>query len=423
MGVGLQDWLEAQHGVLGSVLISPELAPKVISQMTDSDFSGKCVAVFQAIRNLFSQAIPIDVISVRDKLGADYSPFLMQLMEVTPTAANYQSYIDLARKQARTQQLRDIGQQMSMAETPEAVQELFERAVVISSENQSLRAVTMREAMVDFIHRMVGESPDYLPWPIKGIAKKLFIGEGDFVVLGARPSVGKTAFALQCAWEMSKTRRVGFFSVETGIRKLTERQVANVCDVPLGDIKNRVLNGARQEAFIRFCDGEAATCGLEIIHAPSSTVSEICAYSAARQYDVIFIDYLQIVTASGRSPYERITEISIALHKFAQSSGTVVIALSQLNRGGDGNNPDMTSLRESGQLEQDADAVLLLYLDDEKAPNGPRVLRCAKNKDGERFRVKLDFDGKHQRFSKYGDNFGRLPGNLPVPFETVGGIL
>ncbi len=423
MDLNHECWLEAQHGVLGSVLISPELAPKAISQMTDSDFSGKCTAVFQAIRHVFSQGLPVDVVTIRDKLGADYGSFLMQLMEVTPTAAHYQTYIDLAKKQARTARLRAIGQQMADAEDPEEVQALLEEAIAVNAQNHSLRAVTMFDAVVNFAHRMTGDPPVYLPWPIAGMNKKLQTENGDFVVLGARPSVGKTAFALQAGWDVAKTQNVGFFSLETGVKKLTDRQIANICGIPLDAIKHCRLNAYEGKRFVEFAEGDAKTRRFEFIHCPSVSVSELCAYATARQYDVIYIDYLQLLSAPGRTSYDRTTESSMTLHKFAQSTGTTVVALSQLNRSGAGSDPDMTSLRESGQVEQDADAVLLLYLESEETPNGPRILRCAKNKDGERFRVKLDFNGKYQRFTKYGENYNKLPEDTEVPFETEGGLL
>lgn len=422
MDLNHECWLEAQHGVLGSVLIAPKLASQVISQMTDSDFSGKCVAVFQAIRHIFSQGLPVDVVTIRDKLGADYGSFLVQLMEITPTAAHCQTYIDLAKKQARTAQLRAIGQQMADAEDPVEVQTLLEKAIAVNAENHSLRAVTMFDAVVNFTHRMTSAPPEYLPWPIKGMQKKLNTEQGDFVILGARPSVGKTALALQSAWTMAATKKVGFFSLETGVKKLTDRQIANVCGIPLNEIKHCRLNEHGYQRVMEFANGEAKKRRLEIIQSAGSTVAEVCAYASARQYDVIYIDYLQILSASGKTEYERATEISLSLHRFSQSSGVTVVALSQLSRTGDGGDPGMAALRASGQIEQDADAVLLLYLENEETPNGPRILRCAKNKDGERFRVKLNFDGKHQRFTKYGEDFQAVP-NEETPFETIGGIV
>lgn len=449
MAINSRDWLDAQCSVLGSVLISPELAPKVISQMTDDDFTGQCLAVFRAIRTLFMDNTPIDVVSVRDKLGSDCSALLMQLMEITPTAANYQSYIDLAKKQARTFRLRSVAQKMADSESPDDVLRLLDEAVAIRSAKQQYRAINMHEAMMDFINRMLYEVPDYLHWPIKDLDSQLFIEAGDFVILGARPSVGKTAFALQCAWEMAKTKRVGFFSLETNPKKLTDRQAADLCSIPMQNIKNRMLTTEHQEAIIDLADKQSKTRLFEVVHTPGISVPDLQAYSAARQYEVVFIDYLQLMSSYGNNRYEKATNISNDLHVFSQSTGTTVVALSQLVRtGGEFGKksaPDMSSLRESGQLEQDADVVLLMYLDDEKQPNGFRVLKCAKNKDGEQFRIPLSFDGKYQRFSK-ADNYAaikkeqarialetkqrqkdedlqKLPKRTPVPFETVGGIL
>ena len=463
MDLNSQNWLDAQYSVLGSVLISPELAPKVISQMNDNDFSGHCLEVFRAIRTLFMENTPVDVISIRDKLGQDASPLLMRLMEITPTAANYQSYIDIARKQARTFRLRSIAQQMSESESPDEVQRLLDEAVALSSTKQQLRAVSMHEAMMDFVNRMIHEVPTYLHWPIKELDSQLFIEAGDLVVLGARPSVGKTAFALQCAWEMARTKRVGFFSLETSQKKITDRQAADLCSIPMQNIKRRMLTNEHQEAIIDVTKKEAKARFFE--WAPGISVSDLQAYSAARQYEVVFIDYLQLMSSYGSNRYEMATNISRDLHRFSQSTGTTVVALSQLSRNGGEygkkSDPDMSSLRESGQIEQDADAVLLMYLDDENQPDGFRILKCAKNKDGKQFRIPLDFDGKYQRFSKsetYAaikkeqariafeekqrkkeeERIRKLPKSTPVPFEpdkrlpdppkpdpleTVGGIL
>lgn len=422
MAVNYDRWLEAQKCALGSVLISPQLAPRILSQMTDSDFSDSCLLVFQAIRNLFSRGIPIDPITVRDALGDAYAKDLMDYMEALPTANNYQHYVDITKKRARAEHLKGIGTKMAFCDSPEEMQELLEQAIAVNAQNHSLRAVSIFDAVVNFAHRMTSDPPKYLSWPIKGMEKKLHTEKGDLVILGARPSVGKTAFALQAAWEMAKTQNVGFFSLETGVKKLTDRQIANVCDISLNDIKYCRLPSNRGDILVEFAEGEAKSRRLDLIPCSGVAVSELCAYAIAKQYDVVFIDYLQLLTAPGKTAYERATEVSLTLHKFAQSSGITVVALSQLSRAGAGSAPDMTSLRESGQIEQDADAILMLYLESEETPNGPRILRCVKNKDGERFRVKLNFDGKYQRFTKYGEDFQAVP-NEETPFETIGGIV
>ena len=116
------------------------------------------------------------------------------------------------------------------------------------------------------------------------------------------------------------------------------------------------------------------------------------------QADVIFVDYLTLMKASGKTPYERATQISMDLHTLAQQMEMAVIALAQLNRAGKGD-PDMTSLRESGQIEQDADAILLIHWPDQE--DSTRELIIAKNKEGETGKNFLRFDGKHQTFSEF----------------------
>ena len=421
MGISTQNWLAAQNGVIGSALISPELVPKILAQVSDSDFNGPALAVLQAMRHLFAAGSPVDVITVhdavREKLGEKTAKYLTDLMDITPTAKNWQSYVDLCRKQARIVKLQELGTMLAVADTPEEQQKLIEQIAVVNSTRQGIKAITFHDALASFIDRHSSDTPPaYLRWPIKELNDLLFVEKGDFVLLGGRPSAGKTAFALQCAWELSKTLRVGFFSLETKEKKLTDRQVSSICGVPMENVKRNVMNENHWNSVLALAQSPDDKRKLEIIEESGLKVSDIQAFSVARQYDVVFIDYIQFLSPESGSRYEVVTNMSIALHRFSQTAECTVIGLSQLsrsgnNQGGKQSSPDMSALRESGQLEQDADAILLLYLEDQNSPNGRRVLKCAKNKEGERFRMLLDFDGKTQRFSKAAD-FGRVQRQL-----------
>ena len=124
------------------------------------------------------------------------------------------------------------------------------------------------------------------------------------------------------------------------------------------------------------------------------------AAAAGERADVIFIDYLSLIKSEGKGLYERVTNISMDLHTMAQQSKITVVALSQLNREGKGE-PDMTSLRESGQIEQDADVILLLHETDREQQNSDRKLIIAKNKEGSTGYITLSFTGEFQRFCEY----------------------
>ena len=159
------------------------------------------------------------------------------------------------------------------------------------------------------------------------------------------------------------------------------------------------------------------------------TVSAIGSYAMAHHYDVILVDYLQkIPAARGGRPlndFERVSQVSSGLQQLGRSTGKVIIALSQLSRmerRKDGSilPPTMASLRQSGQIEQDADVVMLLYKAVPDAPLSPRVLDVVKNKDGESGRhMMLDFDGDKQRFSKADQTYIPPSKREPDPQQNI----
>lgn len=400
MAVTTQSWLDAQHSVLGSVLISPELAPKVLAETALSDFSGPCQNVYSAIKDLFNSGDPVDVVAVAGKLGGDYSKFLAQLMAVTPTAAHIDSYITLCRSRAKVLQIQQVAADIITADSMEQIRPLMDQANSLVVQRAAAKVVTMRDALAAFADRAV-KPKTYLPWPIPELNDRLYSEPGDLMILAGRPSTGKSAFSLQCAatWAVKK-KHVGFFSLETNPEKLFDRFVANVVGLSMSDIKRNQLRDADWQRYAR-ASAMIAELPFEIIPAAGMSVTDVKAYTQMRRYDIIIVDYLQLLRGNGSSRYEQVTNVSLELHLMAQSMGVSILALSQLSRAGkDSGRPTMASLRESGQIEQDADLIFLLSLDDEDKPGGPRVLDIAKNKEGTCPAIKLDFDGQLQRFSK-----------------------
>ena len=106
-------WLEAQNGVLGSVLLEPDLAPKVIAQTSPEDYFGTNQTVFKAIKKLFLEGKPVDIISVAAALGSEYRQYIVQLMEITPTAAHLDNYIALVHAEAKVSKARELGAQIT----------------------------------------------------------------------------------------------------------------------------------------------------------------------------------------------------------------------------------------------------------------------------------------------------------------------
>lgn len=440
MAVDRESWLDAQYSVLGSVLISPELVPKVMTETAESDFSGPCRSVYKAVRKLFLTGTAVDPVSIAGVLGSNYRELLMQLMEITPTAANIDYYIRLCREQARVLAAQDLGRKIAEADGVDQIRTLLEQASGLLVDRPSIQVTTMEEALKSFMERHTA-TPEYLTWPIRALDDEIYAEPGDLIIFGGRPSTGKSAWALQCAWHWAQKYKVGFFSLETSAEKLFDRQMSGVARIAMGDIKRNSISDAGWAAVAQQ-NGAIIATNLELVRAAGMTPADIRAMTVMRGYQIIIIDYLQLLQAPGENRTAQVTNISIALHTMAQSLGVTVVALSQLAREGqNGTGKGMAALRESGQIEQDADVVMLLSLEKAGEPGGNRVLEIAKNKEGTCPNVLLAFDGMYQTFSKamhtnhtaqkYANEARRiqrqrksmdsgqlsiLPQNTPVPF-------
>ena len=401
MAVTDDRWLDAQYSVLGSLLISPEVVPKVMSETSERDYLGTCLTVYKAVRKLFLAGEAIDPVSVAGELGPKYRDFLIQLMEVTPTAANIDHYITLCRDQARVSAVREIARKMAEQDNSEKLRKLLEDASGLMVDRPSLKITTMEDALRSFMSRHT-QKTDYLTWPVSELDDRLFAELGDLIIIGGYPSSGKSAWALQCAWHWAKKYKVGFFSLETSSEKLFDRQMAAAVQLSMEDIKRNSINQAGWDKVCSMTTDILAR-NLELIPAAGMTPADIRAVTMMRGYQIIFIDYLQLLQGAGENRTAQVTSISIALHTLAQSMGVTVVALSQLARQGQQQKntaPDMSALRESGQIEQDADVIMMLSLQDKDRPEGNRELRIRKNKEGTCPNILLAFDGKHQTFSK-----------------------
>jgi len=407
MSVTMDDYLQAQNAVLGSALIEPELVPKVIQQTRKEDFAGPARTVYNAMCRLFAEGVTVDVVTLANALGEEYRQYLIQLMQITPTAANVDHYLRLCREQARVLAVREIGNELARAQSSEELRRLLDKANALMVDKSSLRICTMEDAMRIFMERHVGERK-YLSWPITVLNQVLYCEPGDFVILGGYPSAGKSAFALQCCWHWAEQMRVGFFSLETSSEKLFDRKMAGESGLTMEQIKLNQISDSDWER-IGCMVTRVISRKLELIPASGMTVAQVRSVTAMRRYDLIVIDYVQLLSAEGFNRTEQVTNISLALHRLAQDMKVTVIGLSQLKRKENSDTPENSDLRESGQLEQDADAILMLRMKNKGKMIGPRQLFITKNKEGARAVVELDFDGQRQIFSK-SNNPGELAG-------------
>ena len=433
------EYYEAQRSVIGSMLIDGEhVAGIVMHRSREEDYTGEYKTLFRACRELFQAGKPVDAVTVADKVGRSSALFLHELMDETPTAANVEVYLDLLVEKSKLLRVQSLAASAVNCISLEEVQKLVEQQQRILGDRPGVKIVTMEQGLLNFYERQ-RQPANLVPWGMDKIDGTFRCEYGDFIVLGGYPSAGKTAFSLQLAWNQAKDKRVGYFSLETHPDKIIDRTVTAVCGVDFGRIKEHTLqDGDWREIEYR----SSAMVGrkLEIIQAGGLSVVDIQALALAGRYDIIYIDYLQLIAPDDRrrSDVEQVTQISKDLHVMAQTTGITVCALSQLSRpqkGGENEKaPGLHSLRQSGQIEQDADGVLLLYKEEPNNPRSHRCLKIAKNKDGEAGGiVYLVFDGAHQRFKpsvvdkpvrrepEYKQmTFTTLADDGPLPFDEGG---
>lgn len=428
-------WTYAQQSVLGSCLIDSRAVGLVLFELSDDDFQGVNRTLFQIIREKYTTGKPVDPVSVLADLGntIEYRKYVIELMDITPTAANVKEYAAICREKGKVSRFRELGEQLMTVESAKDGADLLRSANHIQV-GRGMESWTMAQAIKNFYSRY-DKKVTYIPWFLEQLNSQIDMEFGDFCLLGGRPSSGKSAFALEAAayWGIKCGYRVGFFSLETSREKLTNRMLASCARLPLNAIKHSRLG---QKELETLCDiaGRINEATIDLISAAGKTVAEIQAFALERRHQIVIIDYLQIVADKGKDEYSQVSNISKALHTMCQSLQIFCLALCQLNRT-KGARPSLEDLRSSGQLEQDADGVLFLHRQEGK--DNQRELIIAKNKEGECRPTLLDFDGPTQHFSYLGkgdqplkgvdygtiraaapkEEFEQLPMDTPVPFR------
>lgn len=399
-------YFDAQSAVLGSMLLSDVAAAQIVRELQPEDFGSSTFRkLYTVAREIVLGGESLDPVTLLAKAGKAYEPTVVSIMETTPTAANFRAYCEIVTQQAALGRIQAAAMEIINATDAEEARGLLAKASASALSVSRVQSGALSEALGSlYIDLNEGKRPDYLSWGIRQLDKKLLALPGSFVFIAARPSAGKTALALQLALHIAKTKRVGFYSLETGSRQLTQRIAASISGVDLAAIKSGALAPLQMEQFSQAAS-VASSLSLDIVEAAGMSAPDIEAHALSKHHEVIFIDYVQIVdVASDRrsgTRQEEMASVSRSLHAFAQRSGTTVIALAQLSRqdtGGVIRAPQLSDLRESGQFEQDADAVIFIYLTDPQDYKSSRKIKIGKNKDGELGEFEMIFDGPHQRF-------------------------
>ena len=387
----------------GLTLCKRDVATEVMVEVDDSDFETKELKeAFNAIKGYWELRGYVDVVDIREmhKNVADLIVECSKACEAECVVLSRERMEEWAKRIKENAALRRFQslavESASALTTYEDLSEIYQQmgeAMSLKAEEED--AWTYEDVLNDYVLHM-DENPVYIKTGLERLDEALHISPGDFIIIGGRPSAGKTALSWQVAASMAKQDyTVYYFSLETSKRKLGARLMANQIYCPLDTVKNKAVS-------LNEIDGQAKNMKmpLYIRSAAGKNVAWMKAQALRKKAQVIFVDYLQLIHETGaKDRYAAITAISIALHELAQTTGIVVVALAQLNRNPSkpGATPTNSDLRESGQIEQDADAIILLSGD-----NPDKYLfRLSKNKEGEIGDLPITFNKQIQRFQEY----------------------
>ena len=424
--------LEAEQSALGGMLLSQEAVADVLEVVSGVDFyTPKHELIFDAIVTLFGRGEPTDVIAVTDYLnkqgnllkagGADY---LHSLTSFVPTAANASYYGKIVADKAILRRLIEAGTRIAQSgyESQGEVDELVNQAQseIFNVANQSSKEdyvglsdsleVAIRD--IELAQNRGGEMTG-IPTGFSNLdAFTHGLHPGQLVIVAARPAVGKSTFALDLARHASvkKNQATIFFSLEMGRSEIAMRMLSAQSSIYLQSMRKGTLTEG-DWAKLAAVRGEINDAPLYIDDSPNMSLVEIRAKCRrlAQQVDLkmVVIDYIQLMTSGKKveSRQQEVSEFSRALKLLAKELNIPVVALSQLNRQAEqtkDKKPELSHLRESGSLEQDADVVILLHREGIFEKDHPRAgeadLILAKQRNGPTGTVTVAFQGQYSRF-------------------------
>lgn len=402
--------VSAEWSVVGSMLLDERCIPAVLQQMRAEDFSdGNCKLTYLAIQKLALEGKSIDLVTVLNSVsgGADYVRWAKEVLELTPTAANVGAYIDIVQDAAALRRYRNAGAQLYACTNLDDAQAQAREVVSLLSATNRITSMSASELGKTFVARLKGNTRPRLPWGFPTANRVARAHLGDFVLLGGYPSAGKTLVSIQMALAQAKQYRVAYYTLETGFDDMSDRIYSHLSGVPMDRIQDANLGEKEWASLAEAVSRFASESPFDIIEAAGYTVEKIMSDAIGRNAQVIYIDYLQQIKVPGirlENRYAIVTEISQSLKSFARTHGIAVVALAQLTRPetigkkseGKLVPPNMSSFRESGQLEQDADVAFLIWSTDPNDNQAPRRMKLGKNKRGRKFSIELEFMGGTQ---------------------------
>ena len=434
---------EAEKAVLGGLMLETERFDSVILKISDKDFHGKDhQLIFESMGELINENKPLDPLTVSEKLdsknllnkigGKDY---LISLATETPTAANLEAYAEIIRQRSVARQLMKANSEIAeLINNPQGMDafSLLDEAErkIFSLNDEANRSqsniLSMKELIprsIDRLHQLAESGSKLLgsSTGFKAIDNKLQgLQDGDLIVVAGRPSMGKTAFAMNVAENVlvendENTGAVLVFSLEMPAESLTTRLLSGMSRLDQQDVRSGKLDNKQVTQVV---EQSKRLRELPLYIDDSSLLSPMELRARARRINrqesnglsLIVVDYLQLMQIPGslENRVNQISEISRSLKSLAKELNVPVIALSQLNRAVEqrtDKRPMMADLRDSGAIEQDADVILFIYRDEvynEDSEQGNKAeIIIGKQRNGPIGKTYLTFLKQYARFEDF----------------------
>ena len=426
--------LESEQAVLGKILLEPESFSQVAGKLTpDSFYIDRHKAIFDAMTELFNLSQPIESLRLLEILkdSGDFKTdedkmYLVTLAETASTVSKIEFYIDNVRQKATLRRILEICQQVSRMcydneNSAHVLDIALQRLTDLESTGSSGELETLQQLTKKEFQRISDMEKDTTG---KFEATKVGLSDfdrftgglnnSDLVILAARPGVGKTSFALNIAYNIAISsqfeprKTVVFFSLEMSKEQLARRVISTAVGIDHEDLQKGTINPNQWDDLWEFCCHTLKGSHFKFDETSTITVAEMKAkLRREKNLGLVVIDYLQLM-GSGVS-INRVQEISDytrSIKLMAKELNVPIILLSQLSRGitnREDKTPQLSDLRDSGSIEQDADMVIFLDRPETYAPNTPKKGICtlwiSKNRHGQTGHFEMHWDGSHTRFN------------------------
>ena len=439
MNIALPYNMEAEQSVLGSILLNPKCIEDVIIHIrSEAFYIPRHREIFAVMENMFlSTKSAIDPVTIADALAksgtndiSEVKTYLYELSQVVPSTANVEKYAQIVKEQFYLRQLITVSQDI----IDKASSGSADAATLLDSAEQQIYDIRQGKVsggpeklsvVIDNVYakfkELTGENKEKfkgIPTGF-GLLDKYTTGlnKSDFILIGARPAMGKTSFALNLATNVTigAGKKCVFFSLEMTKEQLAERLLASQAGVSSQKFRTGEMT---DDEWIRIGNvaGQLSNVELYLDDTSSITVPEIKSrVRRLKDVDVIMIDYLGLITSASRKEnrVQEVSDITRNLKMMAKDLNIPVICCAQLSRGTEGrgksHRPQLSDLRESGSIEQDADIVMFLYREDyyrgevdadkqDEIDDSLTELIVAKNRHGQTGTIELSFDKEFTRF-------------------------